>query len=49
MEFIPEIRKRTWLCIIKQPIKKKYNLVSEDFRLFDNGKEIRTHKYINKF
>ena len=23
----------------------KYNLLSEDFMLFDNGKEIRTHKY----
>ena len=41
----PSKRKRPWLCIIKQLTKTKYNLVSEDFRLFDNGKEIRTHKY----
>ena len=41
----PSKRKRPWLCIIKQLTKTKYNLVSEDFRLFNDGKEIRTHKY----
>jgi hypothetical protein len=41
----PNKRKRPWLCIIKQLIKPKYNLVSEDYRLLDNDKEIRTHKY----
>ena len=41
----PNKRKRPWLCIIKQLTKTKYNLVSEDFRLFNDGKEIRTHKY----
>ena len=41
----PSKRKRPWLSIIKQLTKTKYNLLSEDFRLFDNSKEIRTHKY----
>jgi hypothetical protein len=41
----PSKRKRPWLSIIKQLTKSKYNLLSEDFRLCDNGKEIRTHKY----
>jgi len=41
----PSKRKRPWLSIIKQLTKSKYNLLSEDFRLFDNSKEIRTHKY----
>jgi hypothetical protein len=41
----PSKIKRPWLSIIKQLTKSKYNLLSEDFRLFDNGKEIRTHKY----
>jgi len=41
----PSKRKRPWLCIIKQLTKPKYNLISEDFRLCDNGKKFRTHKY----
>jgi hypothetical protein len=41
----PEKRKRPWLCIIKQLTKSKYNLLSDDFRFFDNDKEVRTHKY----
>jgi hypothetical protein len=41
----PSKRKRPWLCIIKQLIKSKYNLLSEDFRFIDNDKKVRTHKY----
>jgi hypothetical protein len=41
----PSKRKRPWLCIIKQLTNKKYNLLSEDFRIIDNDKEVRTHKY----
>ena len=41
----PEKRKRPWLCIIKQLIKTKYNIVSSDYRMIDNGVEIITHKY----
>jgi hypothetical protein len=41
----PSKRKRPWLCIIKQLIKTKYNMVSSDYRMIDNGVEIRTHKY----
>ena len=41
----PSKRKRPWLCIIKQLIKSKYNLLSGDYRFIDNDKEVRTHKY----
>ena len=41
----PSKRKRPRLCIIKQLIKTKYNIVSSDYRMIDNGVEIRTHKY----
>ena len=41
----PSKRKRPWLCIIKQLIKTKYNIVSSDYRMMDNDLEIRTHKY----
>jgi len=41
----PSKRKRPWLCIIKQLLKSKYNIVSIDYRMIDNGVEIRTHKY----
>lgn len=41
----PSKRKRPWLCIIKQLTKSKYNLISEDFRIIDNGVENKTHIY----
>jgi hypothetical protein len=41
----PNKRKRPWLSIIKNLLKTKYNIVSCDYRILDNGKEIRTHKY----
>jgi hypothetical protein len=41
----PSKRKRPWLSIIKQLIKSKYNIVSIDYRMIDNGVEVRTHKY----
>ena len=41
----PNKRKRPWLSIIKNLLKTKYNIVSSDYRILDNGKEIRTHKY----
>jgi hypothetical protein len=41
----PSKRKRPWLCIIKQLIKTKYNIVSKDFQFTENGKYIRTHIY----
>ena len=41
----PSKRKRPWLSIIKQLIKSKYNIVSIDYRIIDNGVEVRTHKY----
>jgi len=42
----PEKRKRPWLSIIKQLTKEKYHLESYDFQFTENGKHIRTHKYI---
>jgi len=42
----PSKRKRPWLCIIKQLIKLKYNILSSDCRLIIVGAEIRTHKYV---
>lgn len=41
----PNKRKRPWLSIIKNLLKTKYNIVSSDYRILDNDKEIRTHKY----
>jgi hypothetical protein len=42
----PSKRKRPWLCIIKQLIKSKYKIESNDFQFTENEKYIRTHKYI---
>mgnify|MGYP000874206749 CR=1 FL=1 len=42
----PSKRKRPWLCIIKQLTKTKYKIESNDFQFTENGKYIRTHKYI---
>jgi hypothetical protein len=42
----PNKRKRPWLSIIKNLLKTKYNTISSDYRMIDNGLEIRTHKYI---
>lgn len=41
----PTKRKRPWLSIIKQLTKNSYELLSEDYRISNNGKEIRRHKY----
>ena len=41
----PTKRKRPWLSIIKQLTKTRYELLSEDCRISNNGKEIRTHQY----
>lgn len=41
----PTKRKRPWLSIIKQLTKNSYELLSEDCRISNNGKEIRTHQY----
>jgi hypothetical protein len=41
----PNKRKRPWLSIIKNLLKSKYTIQSIDFRMMDNGVEIRTHKY----
>ena len=41
----PTKRKRPWLSIIKQLTKNRYELTSEDCRISNNGKEIRTHQY----
>lgn len=37
--------KRPWLSIIKNLLKKQYKIDSVDYRLKEDGKEIRTHKY----
>ena len=42
----PSKRKRPWLSIIKNLLKTKYNITSNDFQFTENGKYIRTHKYI---
>jgi hypothetical protein len=42
----PSKRKRPWLSIIKQITKEKYHLESNDYQFTENGKHIRTHKYI---
>ena len=41
----PTKLKRPWLSIIKQLTKTSYELLSEDCRISNNGKEIRTHQY----
>lgn len=42
----PNKRKRPWLSIIKNLLKPKYNFESIDYRMIENGVEIRTHKYL---
>ena len=42
----PNKRKRPWLSIIKNLLKQRYNFESVDYRMIENGVEIRTHKYI---
>lgn len=42
----PETTKRPWLSIIRQISKLKYQLLSSDFRITENGNKIRTKKYI---
>jgi hypothetical protein len=42
----PSKRKRPCLSIIKQLTKTKYNIESNDFQFTENGKYIRTHKYL---
>ena len=42
----PNKRKRPWLSIIKNLLKQRYKFESVDYRMIENGVEIRTHKYI---
>lgn len=42
----PEIYKRAYLSIIKNITKKKYNILSTDFRLKIEDKIIRTKRYV---
>jgi hypothetical protein len=42
----PNKRKRPWLSIIKNLLKHIYKFESFDYRINENGVEIRTHKYI---
>ena len=42
----PNKRKRDWLSIIKNLLKQRYKFESVDYRINENGVEIRTHKYI---
>ncbi len=42
----PNKRKRPWLSIIKILLKQRYKFESVDYRMIENGVEIRTHKYI---
>lgn len=42
----PKLLKRPWLSIIKQLLKKNYNIISTDFRMVINDNKIRTKKYI---
>ena len=42
----PSKRKRPCLSIIKQLTKTKYNIESNDLQFTENGKYIRTHKYL---
>ena len=41
----PNKRKRPWLSIIKNLLKQRYKFESVDYRMIENGVEIRTHKY----
>ena len=42
----PNKIKRPWLSIIKNLLKHRYKFKSVDYRMIENGVEIRTHKYI---
>lgn len=42
----PSKIKRPWLSIIKHLIKIKYNMVSLDYHFTEEGKHIRTQKYM---
>lgn len=42
----PELLKRPWLSIIKQLLKKKYDIISHDYRMNINNEKIRTKRYI---
>ena len=42
----PELLKRPWLSIIKQLLKKKYDIISHDYRITINNEKIRTKRYI---
>ena len=41
----PERYKRTWLSIVRQLLKKKYNVVSGDLTITKNEEKIRTRIY----
>jgi hypothetical protein len=41
----PNKRKRPWLSIIKNLLKTKYNIISNDFQFTENETHIRTHIY----
>ena len=42
----PTKAKRPYLSLIRQLTKSKYNMTSYDYRIKQNGKEIRTKKYV---
>ena len=43
----PEKAKRPWLSMIRQLTKIKYNMVSSDYRIKQQGKkDIRTKQYV---
>ena len=44
----PTKAKRPYLSIIRQLTKSKYKMISYDYRIKQNGKEIRTKKYVFK-
>jgi len=41
----PDRYKRTWLSIVRQLLKKKYNVISGDLTITKNNKKIRTRIY----
>jgi dihydrodipicolinate synthase/N-acetylneuraminate lyase len=41
----PERYKRTWLSIVRQLLKKKYNVISGDLTITKNEEKIRTRIY----
>lgn len=41
----PEKIKRPWLSIIKHLLKTRYNILTNEVRIVEEGKEIRTMKY----